>query len=180
MQLSPGPRKLALTVHILSSVGWMGAVAAFLALALTGRSTDDPSLARGVYQAMDVIVRAAIVPLAFLALLTGILQGVGTRWGLLRHYWVVIKLVATAIATIVLLTELDPIAHLADIAQADLLREGTMTQERTSLVVHSGGGLLTLLIPMVLSIYKPRGLTRRGRRHAAAEAATAPGASAPR
>jgi hypothetical protein len=168
MQLSPGPRKLALTAHVLSSIGWVGAVAAFLALAVRGRSSDDLAEARAVYVAMDVIVRAVIVPLALMSILTGVIQGLGTRWGLFRHYWVVIKLVITLIATLVLFSELAPIQDVADLARTGTLTADSMRTERTSLVVHAAGGLLALLIPTVLSIYKPRGLTRWGRRHPAA------------
>jgi len=164
MLLSPGPRKLALTAHVLASVGWLGAVAGFLALAATGLNTNDELLMRGVYTSMDVIVRRAIVPLAFLSVATGVLQGLGTRWGLFRHYWVVIKLVITVVATLVLLSELTPIHHLAAAARAGTIAGDAMRTERLSLAVHSGGGLLTLLVPTVLSIYKPRGLTRHGRR----------------
>lgn len=164
MLLSPGPRKLALTFHVVSSVGWLGAVVAFLGLAVTGRGTDDPDLARSTYRAMDVVVRSAIVPFALMTLLSGIIQGLGTRWGLLRHHWVVIKLVITVVATLVLLTELEPIRRLADLSRTGRLGPRSMATERTSLVVHAGGGLAALLIPMVLSIYKPSGRTRWGRR----------------
>lgn len=164
MPLSPGPRKLALTAHVGSSVGWVGAVAGFLALAIAGVNSEDGQLVRGAYLAMDVIVRFAIVPLALLSVLTGIIQGLGTSWGLFRHYWVVIKLVITIIATVVLLTELGPISEVAGAARAGAFGQETMRDERTSLVVHSGGGLVVLLVPTVLSIYKPRGLTRYGRR----------------
>ena len=172
MQLSPGPRKLALTAHVMSSVGWLGAVAAFLALALTGLNSDDTQLARAVYPAMDVIVRAAIVPLALMSVLTGVIQGLGSRWGLFRHYWVVIKLIITIIATVVLLTELEPIDHLADLARGEDFTGETLRTERFSLVLHSGGGLVTLLVPTVLSIYKPRGLTRYGRQRTGGEPTT--------
>jgi hypothetical protein len=162
--LSLGPRKLALTAHVASSVGWVGAVAGFLGLALAGLNSDDAQLVRGAYLSMDLTVRFAIVPLALMAVLTGVIQGLGTPWGLFRHYWVVIKLVITIIATVVLLTELDPISEVADAARATTFGPETMRDERTSLVVHSGGGLVVLLVPTILSIYKPRGLTRYGRR----------------
>lgn len=177
MQLSPGPRKLALTLHVLSSIGWVGAVTVFLALATTGRSTDDADLASGLYRAMDLVVRSAIVPFALMTLLTGVIQGLGTRWGLLRHYSVVIKLVITVAATLVLLTQLDPIGHLADLARAGELQPQTMQTERTSLVVHAAGGLIALLVPTVLSIYKPAGRTRWGR--AELEATSADPATVP-
>ena len=34
--MTPGLRKFALTTHVTSSVGWLGAVGAFLALAIAG------------------------------------------------------------------------------------------------------------------------------------------------
>jgi len=162
--LSPGPRKFALAAHVTSSVGWLGAVAGFLALAIVGLNSDDAQLVRGTYLAMDVTVRFAIVPLALMAVLTGVVQGLGSKWGLFLHYWVVIKLVITIVASIVLLTELQPISHLADAARATTFGRDMMRAERTSLVVHSGGGLVVLLVPTILSIYKPRGLTRYGQR----------------
>ena len=164
MALSPGPRKFALAAHVTSSVGWLGAVAGFLALAIVGLNSDDAQLVRGTYLAMDVTVRFAIVPLALMAVLTGVVQGLGSKWGLFLHYWVVIKLVITIVASIVLLTELQPISHLADAARATTFGRDMMRAERTSLVVHSGGGLVVLLVPTILSIYKPRGLTRYGQR----------------
>ena len=164
MPLSPGPRKLALTAHVVSSVGWVGAVAGFLGLALAGLNSDDAQLVRGAYLSMDLTVRFAIVPLALMAVLTGVIQGLGTPWGLFRHYWVVIKLVITIIATVVLITELDPISEVAGAARTTTFGQETMRDERTSLVIHSGGGLVVLLVPTILSIYKPRGLTRYGRR----------------
>ena len=42
--MTPGVRKLALTTHIASWVGWLGAVAGFLGLALVGLRSDDPDL----------------------------------------------------------------------------------------------------------------------------------------
>jgi len=158
MTMGPGLRRLALTAHVATSVGWLGAVAAFLALAVTGL-TGTGEHARSAYAASDVVARFAIVPLAFASLATGLVQSLGTTWGLFRHYWVVVKLAVTTVAVLVLLTQLGPIRRLAE-SPAPAGRHGG----RTSLVVHSGGGLLVLLVPTVLSIYKPRGMTRYGER----------------
>jgi hypothetical protein len=164
MTLSPGTRKLALTLHVSASVGWMGAVAAFLALAVVGLRSTDPTTVRAAYVAMGTITPWVIVPAAVASLITGIVQSLGTPWGLFRHYWVVIKLVITIVATLVLVGQLTSIAELADIASDRVLTRGELREPRTSLVLHSGGGLAVLAVPMVLSMYKPRGLTRYGRR----------------
>lgn len=162
--MPPGARKLALTAHVASSVGWLGAVAAFLALAVVGLAGDDPRRVRSAYLAMETTAGYVLVPLAFASLLTGLVQSLGTTWGLFRHYWVVVKLVVTAVATLVLLTQLGPIGSLADAAVARGLSGADQRDARMSLVVHAGGGLLVLLVPTVLSVYKPRGMTRYGER----------------
>lgn len=164
MTMTPGVRKLMLTVHVTSSVGWLGAVAAFLALAVTGVSSTDAQAVRAVYVAMEVITLFVIVPLALASLLSGIVQSLGSSWGLAQHYWVVVKLLVALVATTVLLLQLDSISHLASAAAENALGSADFLEARQSLVVHSGGGLLVLLVPAFLSVYKPRGRTRYGLR----------------
>ena len=162
--MPPRLQKFALTSHVTASVGWLGAVGAFLALAIAGLTSADTQLVRGAYLAMDLETRFVIVPLAFASLVTGLVQSLGTTWGLVRHYWVVVKLVITIAATAILLQQLGPIGYLAGAASEGTLAGSDLRVVRISLVVHAGGGLLVLLVPMILSIYKPRGLTRYGRR----------------
>jgi hypothetical protein len=167
VRMSPGVRKLALTAHVLSSVGWLGAVAAFFALAVVGLGTRDAQLVRAVYLALAPVTWLVIVPLSLTSLLSGLLQSFGTSWGLVRHYWVVFKFVLTVLAVVVLLQQLEPVALLAEAAAQGTFGADDLYLERTSLVVHSGGGLLVLLVPLVLSVYKPRGRTRHGQRQTA-------------
>jgi hypothetical protein len=162
MTLSPRLRKFALTVHVACSVGWIGAVAAFLALAIAGLASDSGQTVRGAYVAMEVIAWFVIVPLAFGALLTGLVQALGTTWGLFRHYWVATKLVLTVVATVVLLFQMDNIEFLRDAAAETTLSHGDLRGEREHELLHAAGGLAVLLINVVLAVVKPRGLTRRG------------------
>jgi hypothetical protein len=157
MIMPPRLRKAVLTAHVTTSVGWLGAVAAYLALDLVTVAGQDVTSVRGAYIAMDLIVRYAIVPLALAAVLIGIINALGTPWGLFRHYWVLAKLVLTVLATLVLLQEAAVVGYLAGLAvtSAD-------PRELSSTLVHSIGGLLILLTTAVLSVFKPRGLTRYG------------------
>lgn len=164
MTMAPRLRKLALTAHVTSSVGWLGAVAGFLALAVAGLTSQDAQMVRAAYLAMESITRFVIVPLALASLLTGLVQSLGTTWGLFRHYWVLVKLVVTVLATIVLLLQTAPISYLAGVAAETTLASGDLREARISLVAHAGGGLLVLLVPQALSVYKPRGMTRYGQR----------------
>jgi hypothetical protein len=157
MILRPGLRKVVLTAHVTTSVGWLGAVAAYLVLDIATRVSQDVTTVRSAYIAMELTVRYAIVPLALAAVLIGILNALGTPWGLVRHYWVLIKLGLTVVATWVLLQEASVVGRFADLA-------ATSADPRAlgSTLVHSGGGLLILLAITVLSVFKPRGVTRYG------------------
>ncbi len=164
MNMTPSFRKFALTAHVTSSVGWLGAVAAFLVLAIAGLTSQDAQMVRAAYLAMEMITWFVIVPLAFASLLTGLVQSLGTKWGLFRNYWVLVKFVLTILATVVLLLQTGSISYLADVAAETTLSSADLREARISLVSHAGGGLLVLLVPMILSVYKPRGMTPYGRR----------------
>jgi len=156
-------RKLALAVHITLSVGWIGAVAAYIALDVAAATGHEPQALRSAYLGMDHIARHVIVPLALASLLTGLIMSLGTSWGLIRHYWVVISFVLTLIAVGVLVAETRVIRSFADVA-ADPEASGADLRALGNTLPHSIGGTLVLLVVLVLNIYKPQGMTRYGRR----------------
>ena len=157
-------RKLALTGHIIVSVGWFGAVAAFLALAVAGLTSRDTQLVRTAYAAMELTARWVIVPLAVASLLSGIIQSLGTPWGLFRHYWVLAKLSLTTFATIILLAKMPLIGYAARRAVTTPLSGPDLHMAGMQLAIHATGGLLVLLLITALSVYKPWGLTGYGQR----------------
>lgn len=164
MNMTPGIRKFALTTHVSSSVGLIGSIAAFLVLAISGLNYQDTQVIRAAYRGMDLLAEFIIVPLAFASLATGLIQSLGTTWGLFRHYWIVAKLLLTAFATTILLIKLKLIGYAASLASAAILPLAELRMVGMELAVHAAGGLLVLLIPTVLSVYKPRGLTPFGLR----------------
>jgi uncharacterized membrane protein len=110
---------------------------------------------------MELIASNVIVPLAIASLVTGLVISLGTKWGLFRHYWVLISLVLTVIATVVLLIETQTIGHHAAVA-ADRATSAEELRALQSTLVHSVGGTLVLVMILVLNIYKPRGMTSYG------------------
>jgi hypothetical protein len=157
-------RKLALTAHITSSVGWLGSVAAYLALAIAGLTIHDISMVRAAYLSMELIGWVVIVPFSLAALLTGLVQSLGTQWGLFRHYWILVKFLLTTVATIVLLWHMQAVSRMSGLAAETTLSSGDFRALRIQLVVHAAGGLLVLLAATTLSVYKPWGMTPYGRR----------------
>lgn len=73
-------RKLALSVHLTVSVGWIGAVVAYLALGISAVTSPDAQTVRAAWIAMEVTGWYVLVPLALAALLTGVIMSLGTPW----------------------------------------------------------------------------------------------------
>jgi hypothetical protein len=162
--MTPGLRKFALTAHVTSSVGWLGAVAGFLALAVAGLTSQNAQMVRGAYLAMDLTTWFVIVPLGLASPLTGLVQSLGTTWGLFRHYWVLAKFLITIPASVVMLLHMQPIGRIAGVAADSTLSSADLRGLRTQLVANAGAALLVLLVATTLSVYKPPGRTRYGRR----------------
>ena len=161
MIMTPRLRKFALAAHITLSVGWIGAVTGYIALDVAAATSQDAQTLRAAYLAMELIVWYVIVPLALASLLSGLVMALGTKWGLYRHYWVLISLLLTIIATVVLLAQTQTISYFADIA-ADPTTSGGDLRTLGSTLVHSVGGTVVLVVILVLNVYKPRGMTRYG------------------
>jgi len=164
MIMAPRLRKFALTAHVAFSVGWLGAVASFLALAVAGLTSQDAQTGRAAYLAMELIAWFVIAPLSLASLLTGLLQALGTKWGLFRHYWVVAKLLINVLATIALLMWLPSISYIAGVAAKTSLSNVDLGGPQIEAVIRAGGALLLLLAATAMAVYKPWGVTRYGRR----------------
>ncbi len=178
MIMAPALRKLMLTAHVTSSVGWLGAVAGFFALAVAGLGSQKPDVVRSAYLMMELSAWAVIVPLSLASPLTGVIQSLGTHWGLVRHSWVLVKLLITVPATVLLLLHMRAIDDAASAAAATTFSSTDLYGLRLQLAVNAGAAMLVLLAATALSVFKPRGLTPWGQR--AAHAEEAPGAMAER
>jgi len=162
--LAPELRKFVLTVHIIASVGWVGIVAGFLALAIVGLVSPDVQIVRASYVAMDLTYRTVVIPLGLASLITGVISSFGTDWGLFRHYWIVVKLLLTVPAAWLMLVHLHPVAYAARAASAMTLSADDLAGLRAQLIVYAVVALLVLLTSTGLSTYKPRGRTSYGAR----------------
>lgn len=158
MTLTAETRRFLLVAHVVFSVGWIGALAAFLALSLAGLISEDVAVVRSAYMSMDLINRFVIMPFAILALPTGIVQSLGTPWGLVRHYWVLFKLLIIVTATFMLLVKSDQISAIASIPGETYLTAADARELRLSISVHAKGGLVVLLWALGLGIFEPKGL----------------------
>jgi hypothetical protein len=161
MTRAPRLRKVALTAHISSSVGWLGAIAGFLALASVGLARQDVQIVRAAYLGMDWIGWFVLVPLSFASLLTGLVQSLGTEWGLFRHYWILAKLLINVLGNVGLLMFMLIFSSIvAAVPTSSRVDVGELRSP--SPLLHAGVALLVLLVVTFLSVYKPRGITPYG------------------
>lgn len=160
--MMPRLRKIGLLVHITVSIGWLGAVVAFLSLNIAGLTSQEAETVRGAYFAMNLIGRFVIAPLSLIALVTGFVQALGTEWGLFRHWWVLVKFLLTFISTAVLIAKIPLMGRAAHLAAEIPFSAAELRFEGMQLLVHSAGGLLVLLVITTLSVFKPWGRTSYG------------------
>ena len=132
---------------------------AYLALGIAAVTSGDVQVMRAAWVGMEVTGWFVIVPVAVGSLVTGLLIALGTKWGLFRHYWVLISFALTLFATVVLLLHMPTVSTTADVAR------GADRQTLESLggdLFHPGIGLVVLLAVQVLNVYKPQGMTKYG------------------
>ena len=141
------------------SVGWIGAVVGYLALGVAAVTTEELGTVRAAWIGMEVTGWYAIVPLAAASLVTGLVLALGTKWGLFRHYWVVISFALTLFSTGILILHMFDVTEMADAAQD---ADGAALEALGGDLSHPGIGLVILLFVQVLNIYKPQGLTKYG------------------
>ena len=164
-RLSPGRRKLVLAAHIVVSVGLFGLSAAMLVLGAVAVTTSDVVTSQAAYRSMRIFTRGVVQPVALGALITGLILSLGTRWGVVRHYWIVTKLaltVATVLCGIFVVGPLvqQSIGVSSDVAMQPAAGRGTAP---IVLVAALAANVLMLGAATVISVYKPWGAIRRGR-----------------
>ena len=161
MAMSASLRRAALAVHIICSVGWIGAAAGYLVLGVLAAVSEEPLTIRAAWIGMEVIGWRAVVPLGCLAFLTGLVMSLGTPWGLVRHYWVLFALVLTVLALTVLILHMPTVTAAANLARTV---DNRAVIALGGDVLHPALGLVLLVVVAVLNVYKPRGLTGFGRK----------------
>jgi uncharacterized membrane protein len=159
-------RKFVLLTHIISAVSWIGVDLVMGVLSFRGLATDDPQTLATAYGALALFCVPLLLTLGLLTLTTGVVLGLGTRFGLLRYWWVVAKLAITLVLCVLVLVALQP--TLADAATQTALVDSTLparlTDVRRNMIFPPLVSTSALLFASWLAVYKPWGVTARGRR----------------
>jgi hypothetical protein len=170
-RLSTGARKLTLTIHIITAIGWIGVDFVLFVFALTGMLTDDPTTLATCYLAIDMFAVVLLLPLGLLSLATGLLLGWGTKYGIFRYHWVLWKLILNTVLTTLVLVLLRPgVADAADAVDGPTATlPDRLSEAQSNLIFPPTVSITALTFATVLAVYKPWGRTKYGRRRLEAE-----------
>lgn len=160
--LSPLARRIWLVLHVGFSVGWLGVALTMTALALIGWGAGSHAMRHGAYEVLHVIDLAVAIPSMALSIITGVVVSLGTKWGLVRH-WRVLTKFAIAVSIPLLAGTVE--SALADeLARRTVDPAGQPAGTGVALVACLGGFTVALWVATILSVAKPWGRTRWGRR----------------
>lgn len=167
-QLPRKPRKALVAAHVVSSAAWVGIGVVFVALSVVALTTTDLHTAHVTYELMEKFDQT-LLPWANVATtLTGIALGLTTKWGLIRYRWVAVKLgISVGILVMAFGFLHDAVVTAVEQSERLLRTGGTVAQVGAHADVVLWGfatALFSLIAALLLSLYKPGGKTRRGRR----------------
>jgi hypothetical protein len=178
--LSRRARRIWLILHVGFSVGWLGVALTMTALAVIGWAADSPGVRHGAYELLHVVDLAVAIPSMALSLTTGLVVSLGTKWGLIRHWWVMTKFAISVSIPLIAGTVESALADELTLRTAD--PTGQPGGTGIALVACLGGFTLALWAATILSVTKPWEQTAWGRRAAQARtlSALSPSPSRPR
>jgi hypothetical protein len=152
-----------LVLHIVSAGAWIGIDVVLAILVFTALLTDDAYTAALCYQALELFAIWPLFCAGVVCLASGIALGLGTKYGLMRYWWVAAKLVINVVFVMLVPLALRPTVT----AAADYGRQLTVGEP----VVFAVNELafppivspIGLLIAVILAVYKPWGRIGQGR-----------------
>ncbi|RNL86057.1 hypothetical protein EFW17_05835 [Halostreptopolyspora alba] len=160
VRLGSRTRKGVLTAHIVAAGAWIGIDATLGILVVTGLSTEDPRVAATSFQALRLFAVWPMFVVSVLCLVTGVVLGLGTKYGLLRYWWVVAKLAINLLFSALIVFALRPDIELAADYGRQLAAGEPALPEPTVLVAPVVVAPTLLLVATLLAVFKPWGRIR--------------------
>ncbi|WP_119294543.1 DUF2269 domain-containing protein [Streptomyces sp. YIM 130001] len=160
MKLDRPARRATLVVHVAAAAGWLGLTLGLLALAVAAITTDSAATTEAAVRSMKIFSDWLVLPLALLTLASGLVLSLGTHWGLARHRWVYVKFWLTLATTVASLFALRP--GVSDAAAT--VASGAPLGDPTGLIAGPIVSLSAYVFMAAVSVLKPWGLTKRGRK----------------
>jgi hypothetical protein len=149
-----------LVAHIAAAGAWLGMEAVLGVLVFTALGTQNPQVASVCYQALELFATWPLLIAGLLSLVTGVILGIGTKYGLIRYWWVATKLALNVVLCVLVLILLWPgVTEVAGYGR-DLAAGSTATHDTSGLVFPPLVSGVALLFATSLSLFKPWGRVR--------------------
>ncbi|MFD9699814.1 hypothetical protein [Lentzea sp. NPDC059081] len=160
-KLSGRARKAVLLVHVLSAAAWLGIDLALGILVVVALSTSDVNTAGVAIQAVDIFAIWPMFGASVICMISGVVLGVGSKYGLVRYWWVAVKLVVNVGMSLLIVFALRP-----GMAEAARIGERMTAGDPAAVLPGNLMGPVVvaptlLLVAYVLSVFKPWGRIRR-------------------
>ncbi|MEI5522652.1 DUF2269 domain-containing protein [Streptomyces brasiliscabiei] len=165
MKTNPRPlrrptRRALLVVHVTASAAWLGLTLGLLALGVTAGTTGAAPTVEASVRAMELFADWMLIPAGAVTFASGLVLALGTQWGLARHRWVWTKFWLTLATLTATVLALRPGVNAAVTAVA----AGGPLPDAGDVLFGPVVSLSAYVFMTVISVLKPWGLTRRGRR----------------
>ncbi|MEJ3745689.1 hypothetical protein WEI85_20650 [Actinomycetes bacterium KLBMP 9797] len=161
-RLSGRARKALLLTHIVGAALWFGVDSALGILVITALVTDDAQTAGTALQAVRLFAIWPMFGASLVTLATGIVLSVGSKYGLLRYWWVAVKLAVNVLMSTLIVIGLRPGVDAAAEAGRQLVAGDVTATPPSDLLYPVFVAPTLLLIAFLLSVVKPRARIRRG------------------
>jgi hypothetical protein len=162
-KLGTGWRKAVLAAHVVSAGAWIGIDVIVAVLVLTGRFGTTGAVRGLAYQALATFVVWPMLSSALVCLATGLVLGLGTKWGLLRYWWVAIKFALNLVLCVLIVVALQPGMDELGAYGRELPAGAPEPAAVSTLFFPPAVSLTTLTFAVVLAVAKPWGRVRRAR-----------------
>jgi hypothetical protein len=166
-RLGARARKGYLVAHIVSAGAWIGIDVVLGILVGTALVSGDPAIVATSLRALELFAVWPMLLAAVLTLGTGVVLGLGTKYGLVRYWWVAVKLVVNVGMALLILFVLRPGLHDAAEYGRQLAAGGTPEGDPAGLLYPAVVAPGLLLFASVLAVFKPWGRVRKESREPA-------------
>jgi len=156
-RLSRGLRRTTLVLHIVAAGAWIGIDVIVAVLVLAGWSSGAVAVRSLAYQALATFVVWPMLTAGLVCLATGLVLGLGSKWGLVRYWWVAVKLALNLVLCTLIVLVLQPgMDEVAGYGQ-DLLTGSPDPGPVSTLFFPPAVSLTALALATVLGVFKPWG-----------------------
>ena len=156
-RLSPRMRKVVLVVHLAAAGAWLGLDLALGSLVLSALLSADDIGAGAAAASLAAIATWPLVVVGVVTLASGVVLGLGTRFGLVRYWWVLAKLAINVVLVTLVVVVLSPgVSRLGSTAR-EALASGAPTEVTAGLLFPPIVSSTAVIVAITVAVFKPWG-----------------------